>query len=145
MGIGGDKDGMYVFSAKLNRTFLRKFGHDLKYIASLTPPPADLPESKLEGMGYIEYEPGKRAVHSPDNSTTTCRNGLILHVGRYGTFDSADGPKSRIPVGGDNIAMSVARFVSTTDNYMVFDDNGERVTVVRLNYHAEETVGIVGE
>jgi hypothetical protein len=70
---------------------------------------------------------------------------LILHVGRYGNMDSADGAKSKIPLGGDNVATSAIRFVSATDNYMVFDDNGERVTVVKLNYHAEETVGIGGK
>lgn len=70
---------------------------------------------------------------------------LILHVGRYGNLDSGDGPKSQIPVGGDNIAMSCVRFVQLTDNYAVFDDNGERVAVLKLNYHAEETTGLGGK
>jgi hypothetical protein len=67
---------------------------------------------------------------------------LIVHMGQYGNIDSADGAKSKIPVGGDNIAISFTRFVSATDNYVVFDDNSERVTVAKLNYHAEETAGI---
>jgi hypothetical protein len=70
---------------------------------------------------------------------------LILHMGRYGNMDSGEGPRSRIPVGGDNIGMSFVRFVSTTDNYAVFDDNSERIVVVRLNYNAEETAGIGGK
>jgi hypothetical protein len=32
--------------------------------------------------------------------------------------------------------------VSGTDNYLCFSDHGERVIVLKLNYHAEETVGI---
>jgi hypothetical protein len=76
----------------------------------------------------------KRAVYEP----------VRLEVqGRYGNFDSGDGAKSRIPVGGDGIAMSAVRFVSSTDNYMVFDDGGERLTVLKLNYHAEESAAIV--
>jgi hypothetical protein len=67
---------------------------------------------------------------------------LIMHLGRYGNFDSGDGAKSRIPVGGDNIAMCAVRFVSGTDNYLVFEDNGERLVVLKVNYHAEESVGI---
>jgi hypothetical protein len=67
---------------------------------------------------------------------------LVLHIGRYGNLDSGDGPKSRIPVGGDGIAMANARFISGTDDRLVFEDNGERIVVLRLNYHAEDTVGI---
>jgi hypothetical protein len=36
----------------------------------------------------------------------------------------------------------LSRFVSATDNYLVFDDWGERLVVLKLAYHAEETVGI---
>ena len=67
---------------------------------------------------------------------------LVLHIGRYGNFDSGNGPQSRIPVGGDGIAITFNRFVSSTDNYLVFDDHGERLTVLKLNYQAEEIVGI---
>jgi hypothetical protein len=70
---------------------------------------------------------------------------LIMHLGRYGNLDSGDGPKSRIPAGGDGIGMFLVRFVSGTDNYLVFDDYGERLVVLRLNYHAEETVEIGGK
>jgi hypothetical protein len=67
---------------------------------------------------------------------------LILHVGQYGNIDSADGAKSKIPVGGDGIGMTMVRMISGTDNYLCFSDNGERITVLKLNYHAEETAGI---
>ncbi len=70
---------------------------------------------------------------------------LIMHLGRYGNFDSGSGPKSRIPVGGDNIAVTFVRFVSGTDNYLVFEDHSERLVVLKLNYHAEETVGIAAK
>ncbi len=67
---------------------------------------------------------------------------LILHAGRYGGFDSASGPQSRIPVVGDGIGITMPRFITGTDNYLAFSDWGERIMVLKLNYHAEETVGI---
>jgi hypothetical protein len=67
---------------------------------------------------------------------------LILHIGQYGNFDSGYGPESKVPVGGDGIAFSDCRVVSGTDNYLCFCDRGERLIVLKLNYHAEETVGI---
>lgn len=67
---------------------------------------------------------------------------LILHIGRYGNFDSALGNKSLIPVGGDNIGITYARYIGGTDNYLAFEDWGERLVVLRLNYHAEEVAQI---
>jgi hypothetical protein len=67
---------------------------------------------------------------------------LIMHLGKYGNFDSANGAKSKDPVGGDNIAMFQPRAVSGTDNYLAYGGWGERLTVLKLNYHAEETVSI---
>ena len=67
---------------------------------------------------------------------------LIMHIGRYGNYDSGHGAKSRVPVGGDNIAMIQPRFVSGTDDRLVFTDWCERIVVLKLNCHAEETVGI---
>jgi hypothetical protein len=57
---------------------------------------------------------------------------LVMHVGTYGNADS------------DGITAAHSNKVSTTDDYMVFDDCGERLTVLRLGYHAEETVPIAG-
>jgi hypothetical protein len=67
---------------------------------------------------------------------------LILHVGQYGNFDSGEGAKSLVPVVGYGIGMFLPRFISGTDNYLVFDDWGERLPVLKLNYHAEETAAI---
>jgi hypothetical protein len=68
---------------------------------------------------------------------------LVLHIGQYGNFDSGYGPTSKVPVGGDGIAFSDARMVSGTDNYLCFSDRGERIIVLKLNYHAEETVPVM--
>ena len=65
-----------------------------------------------------------------------------MHIGQYGNWDSGFGRKSRVPVGGDGIAMTFPRYISGTDNYLVFGDRGERLVVLKLNYHAEETVPI---
>ena len=67
---------------------------------------------------------------------------LILHIGQYGNWDNGFGPKGRAPVGGDGVAVTYARFVSGTDNYLVFGDRGERLVVLKLNYHAEETAPV---
>jgi hypothetical protein len=68
---------------------------------------------------------------------------LVLHIGRYGNYDSWHGPKSRIPVGGDGIGIFCPRFISGTDNYLCFYDWAERLLVLKLNYHAEETAPVV--
>ena len=67
---------------------------------------------------------------------------LIMHLGKYGNWDSAMGEKSTIPVGGDNIAVFVPRYISGTDNYLVYESWSERLTVLKIAYHAEETVPI---
>ncbi len=67
---------------------------------------------------------------------------LILHIGRYGNFDSGMGAKSKIRVGGDEIGCYTPRFISGTDNYLVFEDRGERLQVLKLDYHAEEILEI---
>jgi hypothetical protein len=67
---------------------------------------------------------------------------LVMHIGRYGNLDSGNGAKSAVPIGGDNIAITFNSMVSATDNYLCFDDHGERFAVLQLNYHAEETAPI---
>jgi hypothetical protein len=67
---------------------------------------------------------------------------LIMHLGRYGNFDSWHGPKSKIPVGDEGISFFVPRFISATDNYIAVHDWAERIVVLKINYHAEETVPI---
>ncbi len=68
---------------------------------------------------------------------------LVMHLGTYGNFDSMSGPASRIPVGGDNIAMFQPRFIGVTDNYLVYPDSGETLTVLRTAYHSECSVSIL--
>jgi hypothetical protein len=76
-GIGADADGVYVFIASGGFTHisLRKFDHDANYVAELYPPSADLPREKLGGMGFVEYEPGKYALHAPVLSGSMWRDG----------------------------------------------------------------------
>jgi len=67
---------------------------------------------------------------------------LIMRIGQYGNFDSASGRESKVPVGGDGIGLTLPRFISGTDNYLAFDDWGERLMVLGLSYHAEEEAGL---
>jgi hypothetical protein len=66
---------------------------------------------------------------------------LILHIGQYGNFDSGNGPGSLVPVtGADGLATTLIRYVSGTDNYLCVSDWGQRIILMKLNYHAEDTV-----
>lgn len=80
-GIVVGPDGGYVFSkggGAFGVTRIRKFDRDGGYVQALTPPPTSLPESKLGGMGYVEYEPGKRAVHGPVFMSGFLYEGAVL-------------------------------------------------------------------
>jgi hypothetical protein len=66
---------------------------------------------------------------------------LIMHIGRYGNHDDA----LRMKKGSEDIALTMPRFISGTDNYLAFDDWGERIVTLKLEYHAEETAGIPAE
>jgi hypothetical protein len=70
---------------------------------------------------------------------------LIMHLGRYGNVDDAPGGKNGAKPGGEDVGIMLVRFISGTDNYLVFDDWGEKIVVMKLNYHAEESVGIGGQ
>jgi hypothetical protein len=65
-----------------------------------------------------------------------------MHVGRYANFDGVPGGKDGCKPGETDIGMSSLRYVSGTDNYLAFNDRGEMITVLKLNYHAEESAGI---
>ncbi len=67
---------------------------------------------------------------------------LIMHLGRYGNFDNAPGGTKGAKPGGEDIGMMLVRFISGTDNYLVFDDWGEKIVVMKLDYHAEESAAI---
>ena len=67
---------------------------------------------------------------------------LILHVGRYANFDSAPGGPNGCKPGGTDIGITCARYIGGTDNYLCFEDWGERIVVLKLDYHAEATAAI---
>ena len=67
---------------------------------------------------------------------------LILHVGRYGNFDSAPGGKDGCKPGSTDIGITNLHYISGTDNYLAFEDSGERLVVLRLDYRAEETAAV---
>jgi len=80
-GMAVGEDGAYIFfkgPGHHGHTGVRSFTRDGEYIAALVPPPANMAESKLGGMGYIEYEPGKRARHAPSVNETVSRDAYIL-------------------------------------------------------------------
>ena len=69
---------------------------------------------------------------------------LILHIGQYGNADSGRGPASLVNVGGDGVAFVRPYHLAATDAYLCVCDNGsDRIVVLKLNYQAEETVGLV--
>jgi hypothetical protein len=63
---------------------------------------------------------------------------LIMHLGRYGNFDDAQ----KLKPGDADIPISFVRYVSATDNFICFEDWGERFMALKIAYHAEETVPI---
>jgi hypothetical protein len=63
---------------------------------------------------------------------------IVKETARHGNQDDALAMKP----GVDDIPMTLVRFVSGTDRHLCFEDNGERLVVLKLNYHAEESVGI---
>jgi hypothetical protein len=40
------------------------------------------------------------------------------------------------------LAVCLVRFISGTDDRLVFEDHGERVMVLRVNYHVQEEASI---
>ncbi len=67
---------------------------------------------------------------------------VIMHLGQYGNFDTAPGGKDGAKPGGTDIGMLAARYIGGTDNYLCFEDWGERLIVLKLDYHAGETAPI---
>ncbi len=68
---------------------------------------------------------------------------LIARFGRYGNVDSA-GPKSLVPLGGDEIGLFDPQYVATqTDKRLFIADVGNgRIVSAKLDYHASERVPI---
>ncbi len=70
---------------------------------------------------------------------------LIMHVGKYGNFDDAPGGRNGAKPGGEDIGITLVRFISATDNYLVYGDWSEKLVVLKLDYHAEESAPIGGK
>jgi hypothetical protein len=67
---------------------------------------------------------------------------LIMHLGHYGNFDTAPGGKDGAKPGGTDIGVTCPRYIGGTENYLCFGDMDDRIVVLKLNYHAEESAGI---
>jgi hypothetical protein len=67
---------------------------------------------------------------------------LIMHLGSYANFDSAPGGRDGCKPGGTDIGTTAARYIGGTDNHLVFADCGDRIVVLKLDYHAEEACAI---
>ena len=63
---------------------------------------------------------------------------LIAHAGRYGNLDDVMKAKA----GSENFGLTMPRFISGTDNFLAFDDWGERIVSLKLKYHAEAVARI---
>jgi hypothetical protein len=63
---------------------------------------------------------------------------LIAHIGRYGNHDDAVKAKA----GAEDFGLTMPRFISGTDNFLAFDDWGERFVSLKLKYHAEAVASI---
>ncbi len=66
---------------------------------------------------------------------------LILRVGQYGNADS-QGPKSKVPLGGDEVGLVHGAYLAThTDKRLFIADPGNvRIVSVKLGYHREARV-----
>ncbi len=67
---------------------------------------------------------------------------LIMHLGSYGNFDEAPGGAKGTKPGGTEVKMLYPRFISATDEYLVYGDWAEKIVVLKLTYHVEESVPI---
>jgi hypothetical protein len=65
-----------------------------------------------------------------------------MHLGRYANFDTAPGGKEGCQPGSDDIGVTYPRYIGGTDNYLAFEDWSERLIVLKLTYHTEETIQI---
>ncbi len=68
---------------------------------------------------------------------------LILRIGQYGNADSA-GPKSSVPLGGDEVGMVHGAYLATDTDRRLFvaDGASDRIFSVKLGYHAEEKIAL---
>ncbi len=86
VSLAADASGVYVVTkAEKLMTYIRKFDLDGRYLQALIPSPSSLPEEKLAGQGFVEYEPGKRALHARALDITTSGYGFFTlgELGKY--------------------------------------------------------------
>ncbi|MBA4386794.1 MAG: hypothetical protein C0404_02365, partial [Verrucomicrobia bacterium] len=85
-GLAIGQDGAYVFSKGqgYGQISLKKFDRDGNYMGTLYPPAATVPLEKLPGMGYVEYEAGKKAVHGRDLYQSIACRGFLSPNGTEG-------------------------------------------------------------
>jgi DNA-binding beta-propeller fold protein YncE len=64
---------------------------------------------------------------------------VVMRIGQYGNADSA-GPKSLVPLGGDEIGLFDAQFLTVDTDKRVFiaDPANDRIVSGLLGYHAEQ-------
>lgn len=76
-------------------------------------------------------------------SVLDSKGNLIVRIGRYGNADSA-GPKSKEPLGGDEVGLFHACFVGThTDHRLFISDIGnDRILSVKLDYYLNKIIPI---
>lgn len=76
-------------------------------------------------------------------SVLDSRGNLITRIGKYGNADSA-GPKSKEPLGGDEVGLFHPSFVGTHTDHRLFvsDIGNERIVCVKLDYHVNKIVPI---
>ncbi len=72
-GLCADETGVYVIAGVDGIRGVRKFDRAGNYVRTLFPPPAGTPPEKLEGLDFVEYEPGRRALQTPD-LTSVCND-----------------------------------------------------------------------
>jgi hypothetical protein len=79
-------------------------------------------------------------------SVLDSKGNLITRIGKYGNADSA-GPKSKEPLGGDEVGLFHPSFVGThTDHRLFISDIGnERIVSVKLNYYVNKIIPIINK
>jgi len=89
----------------------------------------------LVALGVVVGRPGRDAEGRRGNAAPPVAAGLLLRRLQPG------GPRGCKP-GATEIGVTNARYLGGTDNYLAFEDWGERIVVLKLACHAEETVEI---
>ena len=76
-------------------------------------------------------------------SVLDSKGNLITRIGKYGNADSA-GPKSKEPLGGDEVGFFHPSFVGTHTDHRVFvsDIGNERIVCIKLDYYVNKIVPI---